>query len=107
MDLAADHTEGFGAGVDVVKSRLDGLDVPAELLVDAVVRLWYCLVGVVDEAAAQARHPCPQESAAFARAIQAFTIIGHFRLERVLLRQDDVLGLSRKPFILILHFESL
>ena len=37
MNLATDHAHALCAWVDVVKSRLDGLDIPPELLVDAPV----------------------------------------------------------------------
>jgi hypothetical protein len=52
-----------------VQPRLDRLYVPTKLLVDAVVGLRHGLVGVFDEAAAEAGRPGAHAAAALAPAV--------------------------------------
>ena len=107
MDLGAYHAQGFGAGVDIVQSGLDGLHVSAELLVDAVVALGDGFVGVLDEAAAQAGAPGASEPAALSPVVQAFAVEGQLGLVGVALGELDVLGLPGESLVLILHIECL
>ena len=105
MDFAAYHAQGLCAWVYIVQPRLDRLDVSAEFLVDAVVGLGHCLVGVLN--AAPAGDPGPQTSAALPPVVKAGSIARHFRLEGIGLGQDDVLRFACQPLVLFLHFESL
>ena len=85
MDFAADHAESLSTRVYVVQSRFDGTNVSAEFLVDSVIALGDCLVGILDEATAQAGTPGAGESAALAPGVQALSIEGELRLVRVAL----------------------
>lgn len=76
MDFGADHSESFGARVYVVQSGFDGADVSAEFLVDSVVALGHCFVGVLDETAAQAGTPCSREAAALAPGVETLAVEG-------------------------------
>lgn len=107
MDLGADHPEGLRAGVDVVQSRLDRADVPPELLVDAVVGLGHCLVGVLHEAAAKAGHPGTHAAAALSPAVEALAIAGQFCVVGISFGKADVFGLAGQPlFLILLHVSS-
>ena len=107
MDLGADHTEGLGARVDVVKSWLDGADVAAELLVDAVVGLGDCFVGVLHEAAAKTGHPGAHAAAALPPTLETLAIAGQFCVVGISFGEADVFGLAGEPLLFILvHLSS-
>jgi hypothetical protein len=107
VDLGANHAQSLGAGVYVVQARFNCFHVSPEFLVDAVVGLGNCLVGVLHEAAAETGHPSPQAPAAFAPAVQALPVGGHVCMFLVDLGQLDVLGLPSQPLILLMHLLSL
>jgi hypothetical protein len=107
VDFGADHAQGFGAGVYVVETWADCFDVPTEFLIDAVVGLGDGLVGVFDEAAAEAGGPGTHASAALAPAMQTRAVKRQFLLMRVHFWQIDMLGFASESIILILHFECL
>jgi len=103
VDLGADHAQGLSARVDIVQARLDCADVPAELLVDAVVGLRHDFVGVVDEAAAEAGHPGTRAPAALAPAVHAFAVEGHLGVVLVCFGKGDMLGLAGESISLLWH----
>ena len=90
-----------------MKTRFNCFHVSAEFLVNAVVRLGYCLVGIVNTATTDARHPCSHTSTTLPPAVKAFSVARHFCLKGIGLGQFDMFGFSSESFILFLHFESL
>ena len=90
-----------------MKAWLNCFYVSTEFLVNAVVRLRHCLVGIVDTTATDARHPCSHTSTTLPPAVKAFSVARHFCLKGIGLGQFDMFGFSSESFILFLHFESL
>lgn len=107
MYFGADHAQSLGAGVDVVQSWFDCAHVPTELLVDPVVGLRDDLVGVVDEAAAEARGPGTHEPAALPPVVQTLAVEGDLGVVVFVgLRQVDVFGFAGQSFVFdIIHLQ--
>lgn len=107
MNFTTNHSEGLSAWVDVVEARFDCPYVSAEFLVNTVVGLRDCLIGVLDEAAAKAGAPGSGATAALSPSVEAFTVEGEFWLVRIALGELDVFGLSGESLVLIVHIECL
>ncbi len=75
MDLGADHSEGLGAGIDVVQARFCSSDVPSKFLINAVVGLGNCFVWVVYATAAG--DPRSQTSTTLSPAMKTITVAGY------------------------------
>jgi hypothetical protein len=86
-----------------MQSRLDRAGVASKLLKNALVALRHDLVGVVDEAAAEAGRPCSQTTTALTPAMQTLAVGRDFGELVVHLRQDDVLGSSVELFMLLIE----
>ena len=60
-----------------MQSRLHSSDVPAEFLIDALIALRNNLIGVINEAAANAWSPSSHTPTAFSPAVHAFSVEGY------------------------------
>ena len=67
-----------------MKPWLDCSEIPTELLINPLVTLRNDFVGILDEATANAGHPCPHAPAAFSPTVHAFSIQGYIRIIIVL-----------------------
>ena len=106
VDFHVDHPQALGARVDIVQARLDCLEVPAELLVDALVALGDDFVRVVDKTATYAGHPCAHTSAYFTPGHHALAIKGDLVGCVVDWGKLDVFWLTVQA-VMFLHFEGV
>lgn len=77
-----------------MKSWLDCFEILAELLVDSLITLRDNFVGIVDEAAADAGHPCPHTATALAPPNHALAVAGDFFCGNVRDGEVNVFGLA-------------
>lgn len=86
-----------------MEPRLYCLDVPTELLVDSVVGLGHCFVGVLYAAAADTGTPGPQTTTALSPAVQTFAIGRHISVVLVHFWQLNMFWLPCESFMFVLH----
>lgn len=60
-----------------MQARLHGSDIPAEFLIDALIALRDDLIGVINEAAANAWGPSSHAPTAFSPTVHAFSVEGY------------------------------
>ena len=76
MDLNTDKSKCFSARVDIMQPRFGCSNVPTKLLVDTIVGLRHCFVGIVDTTATG--DPCSETPTALTPTMKTLTIARDF-----------------------------